>query len=103
MCESIKCLPKENIHLTFQSRFGSDEWLGPDVKDKVFELISKSHKKIAVFCPGFLFDCLETTNEIGLRLKDEAKKRGCELQFISSLNDNENWCQDFSLDLKTIL
>ena len=50
--------------LTFQSRFGTEPWLQP-YTDKTLERLAKEGvKKVAVICPGFSADCLETLEEI---------------------------------------
>jgi len=50
---------------TFQSRFGPEEWLQPYTDKTVEKLGREGTKKIAVFNPGFVSDCLETLEEIG--------------------------------------
>ena len=84
------------VLMTFQSRFGSEEWLTPYTEDVVEEQIKNGNKKIAVYCPSFVADCLETIDEIGTELKEEAHQLGGEIQFIPCLNEDEKWCQDFS-------
>ena len=55
----------EKFRLTFQSRFGSEEWLQP-YTDKTVEALAKSGvKRLAIVNPGFTADCLETLEEIG--------------------------------------
>ena len=51
--------------MTFQSRFGSAEWLKPYTAETVRELASRGVKRLAVITPGFAADCLETLEEIG--------------------------------------
>lgn len=86
----------DRVVMTFQSRFGSEEWLTPYTDDVVEELIKEGHKRIAVYCPSFVSDCLETVDEIGHELAEEAKELGGEILFIDCLNDDENWCKDFA-------
>ncbi|WP_127091351.1 ferrochelatase [Aquabacter cavernae] len=56
---------EERFRLTFQSRFGSEEWLQP-YTDKTVEALARSGvKRLAIVNPGFTADCLETLEEIG--------------------------------------
>jgi ferrochelatase len=50
--------------ITFQSRFGPEEWLQPYTDKTVEKLASEGVKRIAVMNPGFVSDCLETLEEI---------------------------------------
>lgn len=52
--------------LSFQSRFGAQKWLGPATDDRLQELAASGTKRLAVMCPGFAVDCLETLEEIAI-------------------------------------
>lgn len=55
---------KEKLLVTFQSRFGPEEWLQP-YTDKTMEKLGQDGvKRIAIMNPGFVSDCLETLEEI---------------------------------------
>src|ERR1700722_16514158 len=57
-------LSESKLLLTFQSRFGFDEWLRP-YTDKTMEKLARDGvRRIAVVTPGFSADCLETLEEI---------------------------------------
>ncbi len=86
----------EDIHFTFQSRFGSEEWLGPYTDRFCHDLAIRGAKRIAVYCPSFVADCLETTDEIGHELGSEVKKLGAEISLIPCLNSDPQWCADFA-------
>jgi ferrochelatase len=58
-------LPRERFVVTFQSRFGSAEWLKPYTDETVKTLAAGGVKRLAVVTPGFSVDCLETIEEIG--------------------------------------
>lgn len=88
--------PQEKIHMVFQSRFGSEKWLGPATDEFALELIGKGSKKIACYCPSFVVDCLETTDEIGNELREEIKEAGGELFFVECLNDDEEWTKGYA-------
>ena len=55
---------KEKLMVTFQSRFGPEEWLQPYTDKTVEKLAKDGVKRIAVMNPGFVSDCLETLEEI---------------------------------------
>lgn len=56
---------RERLRMTFQSRFGPEEWLQPYTDKTVEQLAREGVKSIAVLNPGFVSDCLETMDEIG--------------------------------------
>jgi ferrochelatase len=78
------------LPLTFQSRFGFDEWLKP-YTDKTMERLAKEGvRRIAVLTPGFSADCLETLEEIAQENAEIFKHHGGEqFAFIPCLNDSE--------------
>ncbi|MCA6115767.1 ferrochelatase [Bradyrhizobium sp. WSM 1738] len=83
-------LDASKLILTFQSRFGSDEWLQP-YTDKTIEKLAKDGvRRIAVVTPGFAADCLETLEEIAQENAEIFRHNGGE-QFsaIPCLNDSE--------------
>jgi ferrochelatase len=95
--KNVKGISEDRVHISFQSRFGSEEWLTPYTEDVVEELAKAGHKKIAVYCPSFVADCLETIDEIGTELREEAKvEHGADILFIPCLNDDKKWCEDFA-------
>ena len=63
----------------------------------VEEMAKKGKKRILVFSPAFVADCLETTDELGHELVNEAKHWGGNIYPIECLNTKENWCKDLSL------
>ena len=76
--------------LTFQSRFGFDEWLQP-YTDKTMEKLAKDGvRRVAVLTPGFAADCLETLEEIAQENAEIFQHHGGEqFSFIPCLNDSE--------------
>lgn len=82
--------------MTFQSRFGSEEWITPYTEDTVEELISEGDENIVVYSPSFVVDCLETTDELGYELAKEAKEWGGNIHTVDCLNVNDDWCRDFA-------
>ncbi|SUO94741.1 ferrochelatase [Suttonella ornithocola] len=57
-------LSNDFVELVFQSRFGSEPWLQPYTDIRLEELAKKGTQSVAVMCPGFSADCLETLEEI---------------------------------------
>jgi len=92
----LKNIDHQKVIITFQSRFGSEEWLTPYTEETVESLIVNGHKNLAVFSPSFVADCLETLDELGHELVEFANEKGGDLSFIPSLNDDEKWCKDFA-------
>jgi ferrochelatase len=84
------------IAMTFQSRFGSEVWLGPATNEVAVDWAKKGVKKIGFYCPSFLVDCLETTDEIGHELQKEIAPFNSDLALVPCLNDEENWVKAFS-------
>ncbi|HKH01006.1 MAG TPA: ferrochelatase [Bradyrhizobium sp.] len=83
-------LDASKLLLTFQSRFGFDEWLQP-YTDKTMEQLAKDGvRRIAVVTPGFSADCLETLEEIAQENAEIFKHNGGEqFDFIPCLNDSD--------------
>ena len=76
--------------LTFQSRFGFDEWLKPYTDNTMEKLAKEGVRRIAVITPGFSADCLETLEEIAQENAEIFKHNGGEqFAFIPCLNDSE--------------
>jgi len=86
-------IPEGKYITSFQSRL-DDKWLKP-YSDKVMEEKAKQGvKKILVFSPAFVSDCLETIYEIGIEYHRLFKQHGGEkLQMVESLNENPKWIE----------
>lgn len=83
-------LPPERLLVTFQSRFGSSEWLMPYTDETVKALAARGVKRIAVVTPGFSSDCLETIEEIGGENAEYFYRAGGEkFTRIECLNDSD--------------
>lgn len=83
-------LPREEWLVTFQSRFGREEWLQP-YTDKILEQLAvEGLRRVDVICPGFSSDCLETLEEIAVENRDLFLQAGGEaLHYIPALNDRD--------------
>jgi ferrochelatase len=60
----------ERFKLTFQSRFGPDEWLQPYTDETVKALAQSGTKSMAIVAPGFSADCLETLEELDVENRE---------------------------------
>lgn len=95
---------KEGKYSTsFQSRLGPIKWLDPYTDKTIVELAKSGVKKLAVVCPAFVSDCLETIEEIGEEGKELFLENGGEeFTLIPCLNDQSDWAKliaDFGTEL----
>jgi ferrochelatase len=78
--------------VTFQSRFGYAPWLEPYTEPTLRELARAGASRVDVFCPGFVSDCLETLEEIGIAgRKAFLDEGGREFHLIPCLNESPEW------------
>ena len=81
---------KGAIDTTFQSVFGSEEWLRPYTVEHVADLAKAGKKNIAVISPAFSADCIETLEEINGEIAEAFEEAGGEsFTYIPSLNDDD--------------
>ncbi len=87
-------LAPEQYQLSFQSRFGRAEWLQPYTAATLAQWGKQGLSRVDVVCPGFVADCLETLEEIGIEGKAEfLKAGGKEFHAIPCLNEGDAWIQ----------
>ncbi len=85
-------LAPEMTTVSFQSRLGRAVWIRPYTDIVLPELARRGVRRVAVFCPAFVADCLETLEEIGIRAEEDFKKAGGEsLRLVPSLNAHPSW------------
>ncbi len=85
-------LSRDQWFLSFQSRLGSDPWLTPYTDQTLEEFPAEGVKRVAVMCPAFISDCLETLEEIAMEGKEEFIEAGGEsFEYIPCLNESEAW------------
>jgi len=78
----------------FQSRFGRAKWLQPYTATLLAELARQGTRRVDVICPGFVSDCLETLEEIGIEGKAIfLGAGGKEFHLIPCLNDRPGWIE----------
>ena len=96
LAASLK-LPEGGWSVSFQSRLGRTPWIKPYTDVVLPELAAAGKKRIAVLCPAFVADCLETLEEIGLRAAEQWKEHGGELlTLVPSLNATPRWIEAVS-------
>ncbi len=97
LCAEKLNLKDDQWGVAFQSRLGPG-WLQP-FTDKMLENLPKNGKrKIAVVCPSFVADNLETLEEINIEARETfIESGGNEFIFIPCLNNDDKWI-DFLVD-----
>lgn len=84
-------IPEGKYTSSFQSRL-DQKWLQPFSDKVIEELGRKGNKKVLVFSPAFVADCLETIYEIGTEYNEIFKEHGGEkITLVNSLNANDQW------------
>jgi ferrochelatase len=87
-------LHPDDYTVSFQSRLGRAEWIGPNTVDVFQDLARRGLKQIAVAGPSFVCDCLETLEEIGMRGRETFRAAGGEeLQLVTCLNSDSQWAE----------
>lgn len=85
-------LKEDSYTVSFQSRLGRAKWIRPTTEDVLRELARRGVTRIAVSCPSFVADCLETVEEMGIRGRETFLAAGGEeLRLIPSLNADPAW------------
>ncbi len=85
-------LPPTEYQVTFQSRFGAAEWLKPYTQPTLVALAREGVKRVDVLCPGFVSDCLETLEEIGMEARQAfLAAGGTEFHALPCLNESGEW------------
>jgi ferrochelatase len=85
-------LKPEQYAVTFQSRFGRAEWLKPYTQATLIALATEGMRRVDVACPGFVSDCLETLEEIGMEGRSAfLEAGGAEFHAIPCLNEHPAW------------
>lgn len=80
--------------ICFQSRLGRDPWIKPYSDEVIAERAKAGDKKLLVFAPAFVSDCLETLYEIGVEYNELFVKNGGEkVDLVESLNDSPGWIE----------
>lgn len=87
-------LEPERVSVAFQSRLGRTPWIRPYTDVTIRALGARGTRRLAVLCPAFVADCLETLEEIGLRGAETFRATGGgELHLVPSLNAHPAWVE----------
>jgi ferrochelatase len=86
-------LSEDRYTVCFQSRLDK-KWLEPFADKAIIEQAKKGAKRLLVFSPAFVADCLETLIEIGVEYQKLFEEHGGEkVQLVESLNDHPRWIE----------
>ena len=87
-------ITREDYTVCFQSRLGKEPWVQPYTTDVLKKLAAAGKKKLLVFSPAFVADCLETLYEITVEYHEEFRALGGEhVQLVESLNDHPKFIE----------
>ncbi len=85
-------LAPDGWSVSFQSRLGRTPWVKPYTDVVLPELAARGVKRLAVMCPAFVADCLETVEEVAIRGREQfLASGGEELTLVPSLNAHPAW------------
>jgi ferrochelatase len=80
--------------VAFQSRFGPSGWLKPYTREVLGAMPARGTRSVAVVCPGFAVDCLETLEEIAIENRELFMRAGGErFDYVAALNARASHAQ----------
>jgi ferrochelatase len=86
--------PADRVSTSFQSRLGRAAWIRPFTDERLGELRAAGVRRLAIACPAFVADCLETLEEIGIRARERWLTLGGEaFELLPSLNAEPVWVE----------
>lgn len=95
-------LDAAQVSTSFQSRLGRDPWIQPFTDFVLPELAEAGVKRLAVLCPTFVADCLETVEEIGIRAREQWAACGGEaLELVPCVNAEPVWVEALATRLRS--
>jgi ferrochelatase len=87
-------LDTNRVSTSFQSRLGRTPWIRPYTDFVLPELAAAGVRRLAILCPSFAADCLETVEEIGIRARAQwAELGGEDLLRIECPNAHPTWVE----------
>jgi len=96
-------LCSDQYRVAFQSRLGRIPWITPYTDHLLADLAGQGIKNLAIACPSFVADCLETLEEIGIRARTQWRQLGGgEFTLIPSLNAHPVWVNGLSEILRQL-
>lgn len=88
LLREVSGLDESRLRMTFQSRFGREEWLQPYTDETVAALARAGTRRLAIIAPGFAADCLETLEELDGENREIFMHNGGEqFAYVPALND----------------
>lgn len=97
MVASALNIDKQCYQTVFQSRLGRVQWIRPYTEEILPDLIASGKKRLLVVCPSFVADCLETLEEVDIRLRAEWLRLGGEaFELVPGLNADPVWVAAFA-------
>ncbi len=85
-------LNEDRYTTAFQSRLGPEKWVQPYTSDIIEHQAERGARRLLVFSPAFVADCLETLIEIGEEYQEEFEEMGGEkIDLVPSLNNDPRW------------
>lgn len=85
-------LAPESCSTTFQSRLAGQKWIEPYTDKELVDLYETGVRRLAVLTPSFTADCLETLEEIGIRLRKQWEEIGGEdFLLVPCVNAEPSW------------
>lgn len=91
LAQALELAPDQHS-VSFQSRLGRQPWIQPYTDEMLPQLYEAGVRRLAIMCPAFVADCLETLEEIGIRAKEDWEALGGEaLELVPSLNIHPTW------------
>ncbi len=87
-------LGADQYQVCFQSRLGRTPWIKPYTDQVLIDLSKQGVRNIAVVCPSFVSDCLETLEEINMRAREQWHSLGGEtFVFVPCINTDPIWVE----------
>ena len=84
-------LGEDRYAITYQSRFGREEWVQPYTDETLEAWGSSGVESVDVICPGFSSDCLETLEEIDIQYREVFESAGGgKFRYVPALNARED-------------
>jgi len=94
-------LSPERHGIAFQSRMADGRWIPPFTDKLLPRLAAAGHRRLAILCPSFVADCLETLEEIGIRARAQWEALGGEaLHLVPCLNAHPTWVEALASRLR---
>jgi ferrochelatase len=85
-------MSENDYTVCFQSRAGNIPWIQPYTDEVIDDLAAKGIKRLAVFSPAFVADCLETNIEIGDEYYEQFMEQGGEEFYVAPcVNSHDLW------------